>query len=722
MRNFFHYRADWVADGGLIDVLILFNAGRELDTHQLREIVDGEVQNYLRPDQLIVISRAQTIAAALQAIKTEETQTTLLERVGEGCHVELWSFDETGGTDCVEALQKGPRRVEPSLTEIVRRGATKIFNEHKGFVEGSESYHFRNPSGKHTDRFMRLSNILVRQAEITFLALALLSFVPLGTKNAYIDTPALHAVISALNELRKGGEPDAYIAAENFRSYYGVDDYPFTEVDRSVAIISASSSGSLAARLTARGFSADQVIHLLFLGEKKGALQIAVDLAFDKRLNPFGHDPARRTYEKDCALCKQGSMFIELRGDQFDISPPQPLPLVIKQAHAPEALSHQLKRLVGSRCFSSSAMSLHWIDPAALLQHPPYAERLDYFLRRFVPAGAQFCVLADEQSEAWGRAAAEKSGQTFQFVRADRPNEIELSIQNADGPLLVMAAVIGNGRRLLDISRELRTAAPRAPITYIVGFAKPSSVERLRTLRNSLIFSNREAHHAFETIEEMVLPSARRENAWEQELEFLREAPHAWAGRNRDFINQRIAQLENVSAPLIDNLFLANAFTGVLKMRPGFAFWPEGLVTGGEKQADVYTTISSVLQSLRTAPSSAKEALRSGWFRQTLIHPEVFGRFNDGILQASFLRAALPSELDYRSEPELSSQLARLIGRIVEGANLVRGEGAFEFLLALGCSRLRLQKGHYDLALPVAPPNRPLIQALRKTVRTVLGV
>ena len=198
----------------------------------------------------------------------------------------------------------------------------------------------------------------------------------------------------------------------------------------------------------------------------------------------------------------------------------------------------------------------------------------------------------------------------------------------------------------------------------------------------------------------MVLPSARRENAWEQELEFLRSAAHSFPRRSRLTIDRRIEQLANVSVPLLNNLFVANERVGALVLRPGFAFWPEGLVTGVETQADVFATVSSVLQSLRTAPATAPEALRSGWFRQTLIHPEVFGRFNDGIIQSSFLRAALPSELDYRSEPELSEQIARLIGRIVEGAHLIRGEGAFEFLLALGCGRLSIAEGPLRACAP----------------------
>ncbi len=45
---------------GLVDVLVVFNASQDLDARQLRGLVDMEVQRYLRPDQLIIVSGAQT--------------------------------------------------------------------------------------------------------------------------------------------------------------------------------------------------------------------------------------------------------------------------------------------------------------------------------------------------------------------------------------------------------------------------------------------------------------------------------------------------------------------------------------------------------------------------------------------------------------------------------------------------------------------------------------
>ncbi len=82
-----------------------------------------------------------------------------------------------------------PSNVE--LDDLLRRGATAIFRSNGGFVEATSAYHFRNPSGRHTSRFIRLSNILVRQPEITLLGVCALKYVSTRTRRIYVDTPSL---------------------------------------------------------------------------------------------------------------------------------------------------------------------------------------------------------------------------------------------------------------------------------------------------------------------------------------------------------------------------------------------------------------------------------------------------------------------------------------------------------------------------------------------------
>ncbi len=107
----------------------------------------------------------------------------------------------------------------------------------------------------------------------------------------------------------------------------------------------------------------------------------------------------------------------------------------------------------------------------------------------------------------------------------------------------------------------------------------------------------------------------------------------------------------------------------------------------------MFYTISAVLQGLRTAEGGVgRKTLRTEWFYRTLLSPDNFGRFNDAITQASLLRAARPSELDYTDNRVASADVSRLIRRILESATTARGEAAAEFLLAIAMKRLRLAK------------------------------
>ena len=71
---------------------------------------------------------------------------------------------------------------------------------------------------------------------------------------------------------------------------------------------------------------------------------------------------------------------------------------------------------------------------------------------------------------------------------------------------------------------------------------------------------------------------------------------------------------------------------------------------------------------------------------------ENFLRFNDGVLQASLLRAADAHELDYSGSPELSEMLREFLEKVFLNANRPYGEASLEFGLALATQRLRLTK------------------------------
>jgi len=214
----------------------------------------------------------------------------------------------------------------------------------------------------------------------------------------------------------------------------------------------------------------------------------------------------------------------------------------------------------------------------------------------------------------------------------------------------------------------------------------------------------------------LLLPASSEGHAWHRErrlLSRLIELCCPSEGGLEEFLQKRVQTLRDENSILIDDLFWTNDLASKLKVQKGFVFASSTKVSS-YSQADVYFTISFVLQKLRASSTSASRAIRSNWFQQTLLSPANFGRFNDGAIQASILRAALPRELNYSGHEEHSREAGRIIGRIVKNASEARGEAAAEFLLALATKSLILRTADFEQVLGQVPSGMPLLALLRQ--------
>lgn len=134
-----------------------------------------------------------------------------------------------------------------------------------------------------------------------------------------------------------------------------------------------------------------------------------------------------------------------------------------------------------------------------------------------------------------------------------------------------------------------------------------------------------------------------------------------------------------------------------MALRRNFAYWrPDKQTLPGKhacSQADVFVTVAALLEHLRSGSATPPEGrLVNDAQSQSVLSPENFARFNDGVIQASFLRAALPVELNYAASPEQSHSMAGLILRMTDLHDRPQGEGLCEFLLALRLDRLLLDR------------------------------
>ncbi|GGF50495.1 hypothetical protein GCM10011611_66210 [Aliidongia dinghuensis] len=713
MHSLFPYRFEITRKSASYDVLVIYAATPTLDPDEFATVVETEIDANLVPDEIVVVVRGPSFAATSQKLATASLNLATLGRLGNRTTVTLIGYDCCGKETERQCVAGPAAKHAVTFDDFRRRAVTSIFNARHGFVESTTTYHFENPSGRHTERFIRLSNILTRGAEISFIAFCALQFIPKATTTAYLDTPSLYAVVAAVNEQRASFGDTPAILADNFASYAGIKNYQFApHLDDAVVLISGSSSGSLAAELVETvGFPPTQITHLLFLGTDKSRSNIVCDLRFDEKKNPEGATKLPAVEQaKGCWMCAAGSHAIKLQGDQFEFAGPQQEALLVKKEDAPTGLAPLMERFAHGGIFeiglgktTGKQPRQFNVNPTKLFNHPKFVDRLEYALRRSLPKSLAFVILSDDDAAPLAEKIVTFSETSPTVLLRGELNNIPVETKSS---VLVVASAIESGRALLDISRDLRSSVPDAPILYLVGFSKVTGEPRREALARTLTQTHHPQPYQVVEIEKLVLPVSSENNAWADELRLLNE-PDVKAlvpARLRARIERRSARLRKTSLAMTNDLFVSNKAGGALKLQPGFVFWPDGVPQRGYSQADVYFTIAAVLQRLRAnAHVNGKSAIKSNWFQQTILAPENFGRFNDDIIQACILRASYPFEMNFAEAPKESRELGRLIRRIILASAYERGGAASEFLLAIATRRLRLRDPDLETVLDADP-------------------
>ncbi|RIJ29631.1 hypothetical protein [Henriciella algicola] len=728
MKPLFDIRCDLEDGPSLHEVLLVFSHRGQVNCDYLADRLDRNIKANLPPDEILIAVPAPLANDTAQLLQEDITLKAHIKRFAKRSTITVVGFG-LQGEDVKHIHVDGPQApFQTQLSDLPRRVMTAIFQKHGGFVQSRETYHFVNPSQRHTRQFIRVSNILVSAGEIGFMAYACLPFIPQLIDRIFLDTPTLHSVAASINEIRAAFNAPL-LDVENFRSYDGLSGGGFEFDDQSLVLISASSSGGLARKLTGEyDVLPENIVHLIYLGNGADRIRAVCDLALDQKLNPYGVRKLPEVYSsEDCKYCREGSFQVHLHGDQFDIKGPQPEPVLLRKQDAPRSLAETMSRMVGLRALSimlgedeTSRKRDFFVEFENLLGDASYQRRVEFVLRRTIPASATHIIQIDEYSASLAKLVKEFISDNNGNADILGPDDIDRIKPDEKTTILVVAAAIESGRCLTDINRDLRSVAQGSPIIFLVGVEKTTAMGRREALKNTLVQTRNAIKHDFFAIDQLTLPRASAHTAWNDELEFLTRFQPTLSKFDEDRVSARLGRLRKTSEPLIDDLFLAAPNNKVLKIQEGFVFWSASTKFAEATQADVYFTIASVLQRLRanTDEDQAKSAIRSVWYHQTVIDPANFARFNDDIIQACLLRAATPSELNYTDSAEESRELARIITGIVRAADRVRGQAAPEFMLALATRRLKLRDEDLLGVLEAADSRRDLLRGLSECIRT----
>jgi hypothetical protein len=606
----------------------------------------------------------------------------------------------------------------PPLKSIIDAGMSKIFYERKGLLTAQDGYHYAKPSGKHSQSFMRVGNVMASSAEIEFIAFACLGHIALDVSRIYCDTGAIFPVAYAISRLREILCMAASCLVESFSSFDGLATFQFELPGDAIVLISASTSGGLATSVQNRErlFSEDQILTLYFFGDGDPDYTVC-NLSQLLGMHGINADDLRSfPNAESCDYCKNGWNLISLDGDQFLPGEARVESIVIRAVHSPGSwLSRFVEAVHGhsiikayytdSEDGSEQAFQV-FLDVEQLFSNDVLptidilSRRFDWIIDQNVPASLVRIVhLSDPASLAMATSLKVRSetilGRQVELVDA---KDLFLDVRRHiidQGTTIVVASTVSSGRSLHSVAQVLRATQPNQQLHYFVGIVRCSSDERFKELRSNLTFGPRE--HGFWYLYKVALPISRglHFDSWSAEVELLRRitSDESYGEHAMHVANGRINEIQagglRAQHGLMDDLFIRPA-TGVrMRLQEGFAFLDFDYGVRGVTQAEVFFVVTAILHYMRT--SNYNSPLSQHSFVRKILSPRCFDRFNDGVIQASLLRCANPSEIDYSTTELESREMTAIILVLIGQLGNQVGEASREFAIALATHRLRLR-------------------------------
>lgn len=615
------------------------------------------------------------------------------------------------------------------LKEIYRQGIQSIFKMNNGLIEAPESFHFVFPSGKHCSNFMRTGNVLVNSCEIAFIANSLLEILVLPLYNIYCDTSSILSIAYSLSELLTNYDSKfVYPQIHSFSSYSGIYDKDIRFNPDALILISASTSGNIIDRLGKERLINDQEVAILyFIGSEEKSKGISKYLVCDltySTTNPQGIKEYK-SYTTGCKLCENNSIKINVQGDSFLMNSPNVVDVTLTKKDCPKFISPFVKQFFTRKIDDDPILKVNFrenndpndqyeifIDIRNLIKRIKSEDNKDLKFRKkflkildlYVPTKSKYIIHLDDTGS---KEAASFILDNY-FSKGQGPkliSQTKLTQQldeNDSGVALVVSSCTVSGRNLLQVSRSLRKYKNLHP-SYISLLSRSVDKSYQDGLSKTMSYGGT----PYKTIESIYCSSEHKSNSWIKEIEFIKEFEEFIDSKitesnkestTMNFIDLRTNQLYKSKRGLSNNIFLNAMNNKELQLRPNFALFDfidyEDTVT----QAEVYFVISCYLNALRHSDNEPSLKDQS-FYHRSVLSPDNFTRFNDGVIQACLLRSARNIELDYSFDERRSRAMKDVIINIIEMHNEEEGEALFEFIYAICSRKLRLISQHEESIL-----------------------
>ena len=574
---------------------------------------------------------------------------------------------------------------------------------------GHESY-FILPAGNFATHFIRIGNIFKESEEINMLSIFLLPHLKDNPEIIYCDTPTIFSLIYACILYKNLiGENPKYNPRIKFYSSYNVTRDIVENTEKAIFIVSTSINGSLPTKLNDVGidwskivvlYSFDQTEPLRYNVLCKQTSDQYVSSDFES-LKPedFKKRFPNRTFE------------IKFENEQFIPTSPTISKILLTQNDARKTLSRFMHNYLAYdfiSCYkgknSMSKTRDLYFDVSKLLrsfneEDPNYFEKkTKQLLINQLPINITSIVYVDDDESKY---LADKIKDYYNTAHKKEVNcvsyknlKLEVGL-TSPSCYLICSSCISNGKKISEVSRKLRSQE-HSQIIYFNGFVRCIDDEAYKNLKSNIKYGKYSfTTYSFITVDEILLPNEDSDTiSWESEKELLTsllegfnefETDTLINEETKNFFKLRYDELVDNQEGLVNNVFLNKSNGDRLLLNKNFAFFDfETWKPNDIQQSKVYFTILSVLHNYRI-----EKKIKQTIYERFILDPENFNRYNDGIIQASILRAATTKELNYQIDSVASSKVTNIIiSEIQDSEN--KDTAPYEFLMAICIGKLTL--------------------------------
>jgi hypothetical protein len=684
--GFFSFRWQPEKPGaGAEDIAVVFKVPGAIDLSVLPDLLESVCLGPVVPSAVAILQFGED--GLVEALNAAPTKNALARFNGRmpllvfTIQPAPYSVSLVMALEASASLQRELTTKFMSASSWTRAGLATIFDPKVVVVTAPAGYAFRKPSSDRSTYFIRAELALSTSAAVSFVAFAILQRlvqgygkIPQDLRLLLVDTMNVAATAFALREMLSlaGARPVPQV--ESFHSYGGLDEVANPLPDTSLCIVSASSSMNLHRKwLREKALSSRDIVTLVTFEDAEDAQHALYGLPVEARPE---ESPPSSAYD------------IRIAGEYFFpvMEPPRKVLLTTTHHGCQEFTKdfHLLRERQLFGAFRAAAASgtrrSLFIDADALLKAEEFQCWINAKVPQLLKAGTAQIVFQDDKASAILAQHVAYIATTLGCtgVKVCNAKEVDASTVDRTAPIVCVSAVVGRGNALLALSRDLRNCHIGARL-FVIGMQVSESVAKLDTFDRNLKHSSHKS--PIEVLRRNVLLCADTvTESFQQELA-LYPAPGELSERQDSLLR----------GPEATQLFLPSGpqLLDALVLNEDFAFW-DGKYVPSAYHAEVLGTISAVLQNARTSKLRLSgQQLRSPLLMHVALDPENFARFNEGIIQAALLRAAQPSELDYRGDVSASAYMAVLLSRVAARFDHPQ-IATLEFLVAIATKRMQL--------------------------------